>query len=142
MKLKIAVPSKGRISNPSIDILEKESLYNIIRFNPWNVIKKENLINEFFKQLKGVIYKETNDKAYVAAYVLNFVSQTLIAITENIRTNHPTIPIVYAGGVMSSQYIRAILSKYGMFADAQYSSDNAVGTALLTAELYKRDLLK
>lgn len=53
---------KTSIMNLSIDILEKESLYNIIRFNPWNVIKKENLINEFFKQLKGVIYKETNDK--------------------------------------------------------------------------------
>ena len=26
MKLKIAVPSKGRISNPSIDILEKAGL--------------------------------------------------------------------------------------------------------------------
>lgn len=53
---------KTSIMNLSIDILEKESLYNIVRFNPWNVIKKENLINEFFKQLKGVIYKETNDK--------------------------------------------------------------------------------
>lgn len=53
---------KTSIMNLSIDILEKESLYNIVRFNPWNVIKKENLVNEFFKQLKGVIYKETNDK--------------------------------------------------------------------------------
>lgn len=53
---------KTSIMNLSIDVLEKESLYNIVRFNPWNVIKKENLINEFFKQLKGVIYKETNDK--------------------------------------------------------------------------------
>ena len=33
MKLKIAVPSKGRISNPSIDILEKEYLTSEDRTN-------------------------------------------------------------------------------------------------------------
>ena len=88
------------------------------------------------------LYSECKNIAEVSAYTLSFIGRTLEKITQNVLSEHGDLPVIYAGGVMSSQYIRAILSKYGMFADAQYSSDNAVGTALLTAELYKRDLLK
>lgn len=41
---------------------------------------------------------------------------------------------------MSSQYIRKTLGKYGMFADAAFSSDNAAGSiAHNKAEKYYRD---
>ena len=48
------------------------------------------------------------------------------------------MPIIYAGGVMSSQYIKKTLGKYGMFASPALSADNAVGVALHAAEYYKR----
>ena len=57
------------------------------------------------------------------------------------RDVYGDIPVVYAGGVMSSAYIRQTLGQYGMFSEAQYSSDNAAGVALLTAEKYKREHL-
>ncbi len=90
----------------------------------------------------AAMYKECGDIAETSAYTLTFIGRTLEKITQNTLAEYGDMPVIYAGGVMSSQYIRRTLQKYGMFADAQYSSDNAVGTALLTAELYRRNLLK
>ena len=85
------------------------------------------------------LYKETNDKAYVSAYVLNFVAQTLVALTEQIREKYPEIPIVYAGGVMSNKLLKSKLSAFDKtyFAEPQFSADNAAGIAILTQRKYK-----
>ena len=85
------------------------------------------------------LYKETNDKAYVSAYVLNFVAQTLVALTEQIREKYPEIPIVYAGGVMSNKFLKSKLSAFDntYFAEPQFSADNAAGIAILTQRKYK-----
>ncbi len=88
------------------------------------------------------LYNSCGDIAEVSAYTLSFIGRTLEKITQNALVEFGEMPVIYAGGVMSSQYIKATLKKYGMFADAQYSSDNAVGVALLTAELFRRDMLK
>jgi N6-L-threonylcarbamoyladenine synthase len=84
------------------------------------------------------LYDETGDKAYVSAYVLNFVGQTLVALTEQIRERYPDISIVYAGGVMSNKILKAKLSKFEntYFAQPVFSSDNAAGIALLTRKNY------
>ena len=78
------------------------------------------------------------NKAYVSKYVLHAVAMTLAKLTEHLRQMYPALPIIYAGGVMSSAYVRPFLSPYGMFADAVFASDNAAGTALLTREAWKR----
>ena len=85
------------------------------------------------------LYKETNDKAYVSAYVLNFVAETLIALTKQIREEYPDIPIVYAGGVMSNKLLKSKLSRFEntYFAEPKFSADNAAGIALLTQRKYK-----
>lgn len=85
------------------------------------------------------LYKETNDKAYVSAYVLNFVSETLVALTKQIREKYPEIPIVYAGGVMSNKFLKSKLSAFDntYFAEPQFSADNAAGIAILTQRKYK-----
>ncbi|MBR2381372.1 MAG: peptidase M22 [Clostridia bacterium] len=85
------------------------------------------------------LYKETNDKAYVSAYVLNFVAETLIALTKQIREKYPDISIVYAGGVMSNKLLKSKLSHFEntYFAEPQFSADNAAGIALLTQRKYK-----
>ena len=80
------------------------------------------------------LYEETGDKAYVSAYVLNFVGQTLVALTEQIREKYPDAPIVYAGGVMSNGILKQRLSAFEdtYFAEPAFSADNAAGIALLT----------
>ena len=84
------------------------------------------------------ILEETNDKAVTSKYVLYAVATTLLRLTENLRMQYPDLPIVYAGGVMNSRYVRPFLSPHGMFAEAVYASDNAAGIALLTRESWKR----
>ena len=77
-------------------------------------------------------------KEYVAAYVLDFVGRTLVKLTANTLEKLGDIPVLYAGGVMSNSIIkdmlRAKLRKRELhFAEPKFSSDNAAGTALLTA---------
>lgn len=91
------------------------------------------------ENISDKLYKETLDKPYVAAYVLNFVSETLIKLTENIREAYPNIPIVYAGGVMSNKILQSKLSKFAdtYFATPDFSADNAAGIALLARKSHQ-----
>ena len=53
------------------------------------------------------------------------------------------IPVIFAGGVMSDILIRDIIRKKynAYFAEPEYSCDNAVGTALIASEKYRRQNL-
>ncbi len=51
---------KTSILNLTKEIVEKENVYRIIQFNPWNITKKNNLIFEFLELLKNIIYEESS----------------------------------------------------------------------------------
>ena len=86
------------------------------------------------------VRERSGDKARTAAFTLGFVAETILRLTENLRAERPGIPVVYAGGVMSSRFIRRRLEKAVdvRFAEAEFSSDNAAGCALLCFEKWKR----
>jgi len=84
------------------------------------------------------LINQTNDKELVSAYVLEAIARVLLQFTNMLQKEFAGCPIVYAGGVMSSQYIRSRLEPFGMFAEAAFASDNAAGIALLTREAWKR----
>ena len=69
----------------------------------------------------------------IAAYVLDFVAETLASLSTALREKYEDIPIVYAGGVMCNKRIRRRLSAFGdtAFAEPAFSADNAAGIALL-----------
>ena len=73
------------------------------------------------------------EPAVIAAYVLDFVAETLAALSGELRATYDRIPIVYAGGVMCNKRIRARLSSFEdtAFAEPAFSADNAAGIALL-----------
>lgn len=85
-------------------------------------------------------FEETGSIPETSAYTLDFIGKTLEKITQNALAEYGDMPVIYAGGVMSSRYIRRTLEKYGMFADACYSSDNAAGVALLAREYDRRGI--
>ena len=96
--------------------------------------KAKICVNGFDCNLSGLenktrdMYERSGDVSETAAYVFEFVSLTLCALTENLRREYPDIPIVYAGGVMSSVIIRNRLDFPGAyFAAPEFSSDNAAG---------------
>lgn len=82
------------------------------------------------------MYRNTGSREETSAYVLDFIARTLEKITLAAWEEYGEMPVIYAGGVMSSVYIKRRLEKYGLFASPQYSSDNACGTALLAREKY------
>ncbi len=78
--------------------------------------------------------------ADIAAYIFDFVGMTLERLTVNALEAYPGLPVLYAGGVMSNRLIRGRLSACceAYFAEPAFSSDNAAGIALLTAEAHCR----
>lgn len=84
------------------------------------------------------LYKETQNKNLVAAYVLDFIGATLEKITDDIRSDLPEYPIVYSGGVMSCSVLQKRLKKENTyFAEPKFSSDNAAGIALLCRRAFE-----
>ena len=109
------------------------------------VPKSKICVNDFSCNLSGLenlavkLYKETNDKALVCAYVFDFLGRTLEKITQNLRNKYENLPIIYAGGVMSNMIIQSRLNEAfdGVcFAKPEFSADNAAGIALLAREKF------
>lgn len=86
------------------------------------------------------LYRETDDKALVSAFVLDFIGRSIIAMSEAYEKEFGKTKFVYAGGVMCNSIIRKMLSERfdAVFAHPSLSSDNAVGVA----ELARRAFLK
>lgn len=78
---------------------------------------------------------EGKSREYVAAYVLDFIGRTLIALTHG-AADGKNMPVLFAGGVMSNSVIKGMIAKEGFdarFSEPRFSSDNAAGCALLSA---------
>ncbi len=71
----------------------------------------------------------------VARYCLTSVRDTVFAMTGAARQRYGNLPILYAGGVMSNQWMREKLLQAGnaYFAEPAFSCDNAVGAAIYAA---------
>lgn len=72
--------------------------------------------------------------AEVARFCLAGIEAALVNMTEQLQKEYGTLPVVYAGGVMSNTLLRASLTdKFGgVFAPPAFSADNAAGIAILT----------
>ena len=78
----------------------------------------------------------------IAAFLFEYLSCVLAKLCENIRSDFPDLPILFAGGVMSNSRIRKNLSQLEnvYFARAELSSDNACGCALIASEKYLTEI--
>jgi len=73
------------------------------------------------------------DSRDVAKYCLDFIAETILAMTDKAVSENGGLPLIYAGGVMSNKLIKAkIISRYpdAKFAEPEFSCDNAVGAAI------------
>ena len=87
----------------------------------------------FENQAKKLI-ENNQSSEYVAKFALNCVLFTLNKVIQNIRNEQKDMPILLAGGVMSNTYIAAQLKQNHnnlFFSDPFYSSDHALGNAVL-----------
>ena len=81
------------------------------------------------------LYEKEGDAPLVAAFVFSFLSATLLEMAKHLRLEYPSLPLVFAGGVMSNGIIAKRLStalgRDVYFATPEFSADNAAGVALL-----------
>ncbi|PWM57007.1 MAG: glycoprotease [Subdoligranulum variabile] len=75
--------------------------------------------------------------AYVCKYCLLCIAETLTRMARAALKEHPSLPVVFAGGVMSSDLIRTYVTHRvpgAHFVPGKFASDNAIGIALLAAK--------
>ena len=77
-----------------------------------------------------------NTPADTAAYALRCVFHAVSKATENALNLYPGLEIVFSGGVASNSMLRQVTAKFHpVFALPQYSTDNAMGVAVLAHRL-------
>ena len=72
------------------------------------------------------------DKAETAAYALRCVCTAVVAATQQAQKAYPGLPVVFSGGVASNRMLRqAVEHLEPVFSPPQFSTDNAMGVAVL-----------
>ena len=85
----------------------------------------QNKVNAF--------YEDTNDAVETAGYALRCVCHAVYTATQNSMEAYPGLSVVFSGGVASNSMLREMLEPLNpIFAKPQYSTDNAMGVAVLT----------
>ncbi len=94
---------------------------------------------EFSFSLSGVqnkvtqYYDHCHNQTETSAYALRCICQAVLTATKNAQKAYPGLPVVFSGGVASNSMLRQVLSPLDpIFAQPQYSTDNAMGVAVLT----------
>lgn len=78
-------------------------------------------------------YNRGNSPAETAAYALRCIARAVYTATENAQKANPGLPVLLSGGVASNSLLRTTLKPLNpIFAQPQYSTDNAMGVAILT----------
>ena len=74
------------------------------------------------------------EPAAIARFTLDTVCGVVLRATQEAQRRWPGLPVLCSGGVASNRQLRAVLEgKCGaLFAQPQYSTENAMGTAILT----------
>lgn len=108
----------------------------------------ESVCTEFFRvkvpessfSLSGVqnqiqaFYQSCEDPAATSSFCLRSVIHAIRKSTLNALKDYPDYPVVFSGGVASNRLLREKMRDLdAVFAAPEYSTDNAMGIAVLTA---------
>lgn len=79
------------------------------------------------------LQEEGEKPANIARFALDAVFNVVVRATQEAQRRFPGLPVLCSGGVASNSRLRPWLASYGaVFAEPQYSTDNAMGAAVLT----------
>jgi len=110
-------------------------------------LSQEATMNEVFRvkctdctfSLSGVqnkvqqFYQKQGSATETAAYALRCVIHAVYQATENAIKQYPGLTVVFSGGVASNSLLRTMCAPLDpVFAEPRYSTDNAMGVAVLT----------
>jgi len=78
-------------------------------------------------------YDNSNNAAETAGYALRCVCHAVFTATKNAMQAYPGLPVVFSGGVASNAMLREKIAPLNpVFAKPEFSTDNAMGVAVLT----------
>jgi len=81
----------------------------------------------------SLFYQSGNTPADTAAYALRSVIHGVVQATKQAQKVYPGLPVVFSGGVASNSLLRELTAPLApVFAEPQFSTDNAMGVAVLT----------
>ena len=113
-----------------------------------DALSKEAQMKETFKvkcpglefSLSGVqnkvqqFHEKHGIAAETAAFALRCVAGAVCKATENALNEYPGLRVVFSGGVASNSMLRQLTARFDpIFSQPQYSTDNAMGIAVLAA---------
>ena len=79
-------------------------------------------------------YSETHCAPDTARFVMNCVVTCIADATRAALAQYPGLPVVFSGGVASNSMLRERMQEFSpIFAEPQFSTDNAMGVAVLAA---------
>jgi N6-L-threonylcarbamoyladenine synthase len=80
--------------------------------------------------------------ANIARFVIDTITGVILRATEQAQKRWPGLPVLCSGGVASNRQIRAAMECAcgAVFAQPQYSTDNALGVAILTHRALERGI--
>lgn len=85
----------------------------------------ENKIRQF--------YEACGSREDTAAYAVSSVCSAVLRTTMDARAQYGDLPVIFSGGVASNSMLRELCKPLGaVFAPPEYSTDNALGVAVLT----------
>lgn len=88
----------------------------------------QNKVNQYFENCAEPV--ET------AAYALRCICHAVFMTTQIAQKKYPGLPVVFSGGVASNGMLREKMKPLDpIFAQPQYSTDNALGVAVLTSRM-------
>ena len=73
----------------------------------------------------------------VARFVLDLVADVVLRTTQAAQKEYPGLPVLCSGGVASNRRLRQVMESGcgALFSQPKYSTDNAMGVAILTQRL-------
>ena len=106
-------------------------------------VKLKNLtfsLSGMENQVKALAEKG-EQPANIARFAIDAVSSVVLRATAEAQNRWPGLPVLCSGGVASNSRLRYMLTELcqAVFAPPQYSTDNAMGAAVLTWRAMRRE---
>ena len=76
--------------------------------------------------------------AEIARFALETVASAVRRATDAAKARWPGLPVLCSGGVASNRLLRAVMAD-AAFAEPRYSTDNAMGAAILAHRALERE---
>ena len=122
--LQLPFPSGKHLDALSKDAVRKDVFKVKCRDMQFSLSGVQNKVQQY--------HASYSEPAETAAYALRCVAKAVYLATEQALTEYPGMRVVFSGGVASNSLLREVIASLDpIFSQTQFSTDNAMGVAVL-----------